>query len=61
VKKSQNTLLQKKKSEKNGKMDSLQNALNLIFAKKVSDQRLFFFAFKIWVIFGLGVFYVTII
>jgi hypothetical protein len=46
-KKSKKVFLQKKKkSEKNGKMDSLQKALNLIFAKKMADQRLFFLFFK---------------
>ena len=51
----------KKKSEKNGKMDSLQKALNLIFEKKVVDQRLFFFVFKICAFFGLGEFLYSII
>ena len=46
VKKVEKSLFAKKKSEKNGKMDSLQKALNLIFAKKMADQRLFFSFFK---------------
>jgi len=61
-KKSKKVFLQKKKkNEKNGKMDSLQKALNLIFEKKVVDQRLFFFVFKICAFFGLGEFLYSII
>ena len=51
----------KKKMKKNGKMDSLQKALNLIFSKKVVDQRLFFFVLKICAFFGLGEFLYSII
>ena len=61
-KKSKKVFLQKKKkNEKNGKMDSLQKALNLIFSKKVVDQRLFFFVLKICAFFGLGEFLYSII